>query len=706
MHSMMNMKRSANERLNKSVACTKQSHDTGIGTIIELADHDPCVRATAALFGIEESNVAVVLCEPDGAPLTGTPLSNVLEFTCNTGGSPPRAGYNGNKWVVMPLGDLKRVDNKCIFYVLNPFGSETDNGKLINSRLPRFHKWSISRIARPRQTGSNYSPGDAFDVDMVTMVSMKLAVLNDAIETKDAKLTCVMMHSIYNLVQTCKIPRLENPLDPGALADNLAKAMHLLQFGRVTGDAELYYKLRNTTHPWDWFCALRLIACGMAAAPDGMESSAALYERSCMENRNNLVLSMLFDGGAMKDIISPFYLMRILTDNVRTTNAISPISSNLDEVVLELLCRAESKLPQLRSAFVVLSVSSLSRLSLWSVRNADKNLTAMHEHARGIVSVPDAILAMYPEVQPFSHNLHYLVANLVLKGANLSRRDMKGKMITPELLLSRTKPETLLDFVQKKMDTEAGTIVSAMKNRADYPTWADFVGYLVDNKFRLATGAVETVREVYTRLALEVVSGGIEFVRAALSDDTFFLSRRSMIRFIRPLLVAPYGDKVVEMSNELDAGRYLKSASERAAELFAAKSLLNRVGEERSEAFAVRMSDLGVCAVSTARRHLKATIHQTFKDGVDHVEAPSAAREKIIDLMGVSSIDPFKMVELRQQIQERVELAEELHSCPICFETDAEMVDIHDDERHPRDMMVCTTCRPMLHSCPFCRVGL
>ena len=72
----------------------------------------------------------------------------------------------------------------------------------------------------------------------------------------------------------------------------------------------------------------------------------------------------------------------------------------------------------------------------------------------------------------------------------------------------------------------------------------------------------------------------------------------------------------------------------------------------------------------------------------------------------MSSIDPTKMVELRQQIQERVELAEELHSCPICFETDAEMVDIHGDKRHPRDMMVCTTCRPMLHSCPFCRVGL
>ena len=237
----------------------------------------------------------------------------------------------------MPLGDFKPVDH--IFYVLNPFGSETDNGKLINSRLPRFHKWSISRIARPRQTGSNYSPGDAFDVDMVTMVSMKLAVLNDAIETKDAKLTCVMVHSIYNLVQTCKITRLENPLDPGALADDLAKAMHLLQFGRATGDAELYYKLRNTTHPWDWFCALRLIACGMAAAPDGMESSAALYERSCMENRNNLVLSMLFDGGAMKDIISPFYLMRILTDNVRTTNAISPISSNLR---IALICTDSS----------------------------------------------------------------------------------------------------------------------------------------------------------------------------------------------------------------------------------------------------------------------------------------------------------------------------------------------------------------------------
>lgn len=50
------------------------------------------------------------------------------------------------------------------------------------------------------------------------------------------------------------------------------------------------------------------------------------------------------------------------------------------------------------------------------------------------------------------------------------------------------------------------------------------------------------------------------------------------------------------------------------------------------------------------------------------------------------------------------EIDELLHDCFICFEEVAsnKMVTLHNDHRHS----VCTTCRPQLSSCPFCRAEL
>lgn len=685
---MPNIKRQVNERRG-TVLCDVKRHDSGIDMLLELCDEDPLVSATVSLFGIETSNVVVVLCNNNNVPVTGEELSSVLEFTSNTGGAPPRA-YHGNKWKVMPLGELQSIEHRCIFYFLQPFGNRTSNEKKINEFLPSFGKWSFSRIARPMQVGNQYVPGTPFDINLNTIVDMELAVLNDAIEANDARLACVMVHSIHNRVEICEMPRLENPMDPGYLADNLATAIYTRQSAVSVSDYATYDRLRATTHPWDWFCALRLIVCGMAICPTGLESSAALYERSVMENRNNIVLSMLFDGKGMKDVITPFFLMRILTDNVRTTDSVMLHGTSVDEVTVELLHRAEAKLPQLRASFLVLSVSSLSRMSLWNVHGAQNNLHEMHENSKRIGSVPDAVLAMYPEVHTFSDNLHYIVANLVLKGASLSRKGMNGKMITPELLLTPTVPLALLGAVQSRMDTQHTTVLETVQCRESAPTWPDFKKYLEDKSFRLTTGAVETVRVVYNRLALEVMSGGTVFVRAALQDEAFFISRRTMNRFLRPLLGAPYSDSVLRGCEDM------REKTE---------TLARTTAEERSTAFGIPMNDQGYCVMSTAQRHpLKAEVHRTFKTAV--LGATCVAKKPLLDLSSVSAIDAFSMTKLREQIQKCVALADDIHACPICFETDKDMIHVHTDKPHPDDYKVCTTCRAQLRFCPFCRVGL
>eukprot|EP00966_Prymnesium_polylepis_P049008 1134161-Prymnesium_polylepis.4 len=61
------------------------------------------------------------------------------------------------------------------------------------------------------------------------------------------------------------------------------------------------------------------------------------------------------------------------------------------------------------------------------------------------------------------------------------------------------------------------------------------------------------------------------------------------------------------------------------------------------------------------------------------------------------------MIELRKQVELCATIAEELYSCPICFDTDGEMVNLHDEDAHPNDYKVCSTCRAKLATCPFCR---
>lgn len=699
---MANIKRLANER-NTGSHCTKRSHDAGVEYVLSVADQDPHVAAIATLFGIVESNAVVVLCDKNGSPVTNDELSKVLEFTSNTGGSPPRAGYNGYKWVLMPLGMLRSIDHKCIFYFLQPFGDRTTNEREINKQLPAFEKWSFSRISRPSQVGSKYVPGPAFHIDTVSMVDMMLAVLNDAIEANDARLTCAMVHSIHNTVEKCKLPRLENPMDPGSLADDLAAAMYDRQFATTAKDCDKYATLRANAHPWDWFAALRLIVCGMATAPGDVESSTALYERSVMENRNNVVLSMLFDGNGMKDAMSPFFIMRILTDNVRTTNQVSPVGSTVDEVTFELLTRIETKLPQMRAGFLVLSVSSLSRLSLWSVRNAEKYLGGMHDRAKSITSVPNAVLAMYPDVQPFADHLHYTIANLVLIFASLGRTDMKGKMVTPEFLLTSTVPSTLLDFVKTRSNAKATTVLNTIKSNKSASTWSDFKKNL---NGRLDPGASETVREVYERLAFELMSGGVSFVKDALGDEDFFMSSRTMLRFLRPLLGAPYSDNVFQIRKKMARYGRCSKPTHLEVELAEMAALAKSTAISRSASFGIPLSDLGYCENITAHRHaLKTEVHRTFKD-FDPTDGGNAKKDKTICLFGVSPIDPFSMVALRTQIECCVALAEELHACPICFETDGNMVDLHVENAHPDDYKVCSTCRAQLVTCPFCRVRI
>lgn len=699
---MANVKRLANEG-SRTVHCNKRSHDAGVGYMLSIADQDAHVASILSLFGIETSNAVVVLCDKDGSPVTNAELSRKLEFTSNTGGSPPRAGYNGDKWVLMPLSALRSINHKCIFYFLQPFGDLTVNEKEINKQLPAFLRWSLSRIMRPSQVGSNYVPGPAFDIDTVSMVDMLLAVLNDAIEANDARLTCAMVHSIHNTVEKCKIPRLENPMDPGSLADDLAAAMHDRQFATTAKDCDKYANLRATAHPWDWFAALRLIVCGMAIAPGGMKSSTALYERSVMENRNNLVLSMLFDGNGMKDALSPSFIMRILTDNVRTTNQVNPVGSTVDEVAADLLSRIEPKLPQMRAGFLMLSVSSLGRLSLWSVRNAAKYLDGMHDRAKSITSVPNAVLAMYPAVEPFADHLHYTIANLVLIFASLGRKDMKGKMVTPEFLLTSTVPSTLLDFVKTRNDSQTTTVLNTIKCNQYASTWTDFKQYLDG---RLDPGASETVRKVYERLAFELMSGGVSFVKDALGDEDFFMSKRTMLRFLRPLLGAPYADKAFQLRKKIALyGRSPKPTGIE-DELAEMTALAQSTAIARSASFGIPLSDLGYCENTTAHRHsLKTEVHRTFKD-FDPTDGITAKKDKTICLFGVSPIDPFSMVALRKQIERCVALAEELHACPICFETDGNMVDLHDENAHPDDYKVCSTCRAQLVTCPFCRVRI
>ena len=712
------MKRSINDR--KPVAkCKSTTPDAGIEIVQSLTD-DPMIRNVSDLFGMNTSNRVVVLCDSSGKPLTDKPLSDMLDFVCNTGGVPPRAGYNGNKWMLMNLTDIRADETlhsptygkfHCLFYSLEPFGRKTHNEKTCAEALPDLSGWTFGRIARPKQMGSLYVPGGAMKMDIIRTVDMKLAVLNDAIEANDFHLACVMVRSIRNLVETCTIPRVPNPMDPSFLADDLAHAVYARHHAVKADDCDFYEKLRVTSHPWDWYCAWRLIVCGMAQTPDdSCDTSAALYERSVLENKNNLMLSMMFDpiSRPMAEVVAPYFVMRGLTDTMRTTNQIFIRGTTVDDMTLELLDVAAQKLPVLRTAFLVLSVSRMSHLAFWTPRNAESALMSMHESCDAIRTVPDAVIALYPDADMHMDMLHYSIANLVLCGMTLGRKDMKGKMVSSQMLVSSTIPAELIDFAKERKIKGDELVGHAMDLREKTPTWSDFKNHLVAH-FTCQVGNSTTMKEIYARLALEIKCDGTRFVREALSDDDFFVPARTILRLLRPMLCAPHADKALETMakiNECGTNRRHRTTEQLRylrAELEEHRDMAKSVGERRSQAFGITTSNNWILNTSTGHP-LKKRVHRGFGafDPANLVVNPLAA----IDFGSVAPADPVAMMQLRKAIQARVEEAEELHACPICFETDGVMVDVHVENRHPDDYKVCTGCHAQLHACPFCRVGI